>query len=42
MCYCSPLTRQDLVSWKLALDRRPLPALDKEVRGNSHMLREMI
>jgi len=30
---CSYLSRQDLVSWKIALDRRELPGIDKEVRS---------
>lgn len=32
VCGCSPLSRQDLVCWKVALDRRELPGIDKEVR----------
>lgn len=28
---CRPLSRQDLVSWKLALDRHELSGVDKEV-----------
>jgi hypothetical protein len=28
---CRPLSRQDLVSWKLALDRHELAGVDKEV-----------
>jgi hypothetical protein len=29
--YCSPLSRQDLVSWKMALEKRHLPEADKKV-----------
>jgi hypothetical protein len=32
---CSPLSRQDLVSWKMALDRRQLPEVDRNVRNEN-------
>ncbi|KAJ6374913.1 hypothetical protein OIU78_030402 [Salix suchowensis] len=30
-CHCGPLSRQDLVSWKMVLDKRQLPEADKKM-----------
>jgi hypothetical protein len=35
---CSPLSRQDLVSWKMALDKRQLPEVDRNVRNEKNIL----
>jgi hypothetical protein len=37
-CHCSPLSRQDLVSWKMALDKRQLPEADKKVTAFSFLI----
>ena len=29
--YCSPLSRQDLISWKMALEKRQLPEAVRKV-----------
>lgn len=35
----SPLSRQDLVSWKMALDKRQLPEVDRNVRNRKYFYR---
>lgn len=34
---CSRLSRQDLVSWKIALDKRQLPEVDRNVRNEKYL-----
>lgn len=35
--HCSPVSRQDLVSWKMALDKRQLPEVDRNVRNEKYL-----
>lgn len=35
---CSPVSRQDLVSWKMALDKRQLPEVDRNVRNEKYLI----
>ena len=35
---CSCLSRQDLVSWKMALDKRQLPEVDRNVRNEKYLI----
>jgi hypothetical protein len=38
----SPLSRQDLVSWKMALDKRQLPEVDRNVRNRKYFFSSKI